>query len=172
VLEALRARVVAAALLGAIAVVVMLPAGASAATISSSYAIHGYEYFATTTQGRFAGTATGSSGDRAAWNAIVNHTPLTVTAGITGGSARLVTTRFVSIRGGFSGGSVRQTSAGANCTNQTYAVVGTLTNVTRSDSARRGTGRFVATLTHLRTRILGHCILYSARVVGTISLSF
>src|SRR5439155_12647740 len=64
-----------------------LPAGASAAQ-SFSDTITGHEYYATSTDGRFAGSAAGSlSGD---WHADVQHTPLciscTATATISGGS--------------------------------------------------------------------------------------
>ena len=56
--------------------------------------ISGHEYYATSTDGKFAGSASGAlPGD---WNADVRHTPLclscTPTATITGGSFLLVTT--------------------------------------------------------------------------------
>ena len=82
------------------------PALTLAASVSQSYAITGYEYYATSTQGRFAGTAAGSSGDTAAWNAVVNHTPLTTAAAITGGTADLATSNLVTLHGVFSGGTV------------------------------------------------------------------
>ena len=74
----------------ALAAAVALPATVLAATVSDTYTIRGAEYYATSTQGRFAGTASGNTGDTATWQATVNHTPLTDTATITGGSARLV----------------------------------------------------------------------------------
>jgi hypothetical protein len=144
----------------------------SAASISSSYTITGYEYYATSTQGRFAGTATGSSGDTGTWNAVVNHTPLTTTATITGGYADLVTSSLVSIHGTFASGSVTLVSQETGCGTQTYDVIGTLKKVRRSDSHRRGTGTFKATLTHYRTSFLGSCHVYSAKVDGVMSLSF
>jgi hypothetical protein len=156
----------------AMSMVVLVPATASAATVSSSYAVRGYEYYATSTQGRFSGTASGNTGDSASWNAVVNHTELTTTATITGGSASLLTSRLVYIQGSFAGGEVHLVDQPAGCSYQKYAVTGTLANVTRSDSSVTGTGSFVATLTHYRTRILGRCVVYSAGVAGTISLSF
>src|SRR5215211_7900666 len=120
---------------------------ASAATVSSSYDIFGYEYYATSTQGRFAGTATGSSGDSGTWNAVIDHTPLTTTATITGGYADLVTSNFVRIHGSFASGSATLVAEEEGCGTQTYDVVGKLKKVTRSDSHRRGTGTFEATLT-------------------------
>ena len=161
-----------AALPVALIVAMAFPISATAATVSDSYAIRGFEYFATSTQGRFAGKASGSSGDSAAWNAVVNHTPLTTTSTITGGAADLATSNGVLVRGQFSGGSVTQTGGFSGCTNQTYDVVGTLEPVTRSDSNRTGTGSFSATLTHYRTSIFGRCVVYSASVRGVITLSF
>src|SRR5215216_1147400 len=102
---------------------------ASAASISSSYAITGYEYYATSTQGRFAGTASGSSGDTGSWNAVINHTPLTTSATITGGSADLITSGLVSIHGTFASGSVTLVSQETGCGTQTYDVMGTLKKV-------------------------------------------
>jgi hypothetical protein len=151
---------------------IAFPTIAAAATLSESYAITGYEYYATSTQGRFAGTADGSSGDTAAWNAVVNHTPLTTTASITGGYADLATSNLVTVHGLFSGGTVRQTSGFSGCTNQTYEIAGSLKQVSRSDSNRRGKGTFTATLTHYRTSVLGSCVVYSASVEGVINLTF
>jgi hypothetical protein len=102
----------------------------------------------------------------------VDHTPLTDTASITGGYARLVTSRFVIVRGDFSGGSVTLTWRAAGCGNERFAVEGTLTNVRRSDSSAVGTGTFSATLTHYRAWLFGRCQTYSATVRGTIGLSF
>ena len=160
------------ALLSGLVVALLTPAVASAATVSSRYAISGYEYYATSTEGRFAGTASGSSGDSATWNAVVDHTPLTDTAVITGGYADLLTSKLVHIHGTLSGGQVSLAAQEPGCGTQVYAVVGTLTSVTRSDSHRRGTGSFSAMLTHYRTSLLGSCVVYSASVTGTIGLSF
>lgn len=151
---------------------VLIASPVAAATVSDRYAISGYEYYATSTQGRFAGTATGSSGDSATWNAVVNHTPLTTTATITGGSADLYSSNLVHVHGVFSGGTVTLASEEAGCGTQTYDVTGKLAKVTRSDSHRKGSGLFAATLTHYRTSVLGSCVAYSASVSGTITLSF
>lgn len=156
----------------ALALLVVLPSTALGATVSPSYSIRGAEYYATSTQGRFAGTASGTTGDSATWQATVDHTPLTDTATITGGYARLVTSRFVIVRGDFSGGDVTLTWRAAGCGNETFAVEGTLTNVRRSDSRAVGTGTFSATLTHYRVSLFGRCQTYSATVRGTIALRF
>jgi hypothetical protein len=156
----------------ALAVALVVPGIALAATVSSSYSIVGAEYYATRIEGRFAGTASGSTGDVATWEATVKHTPLTDKAHITGGTARLATSRLVVIRGEFSGGSVKLVHRAPGCGNETHAVTGTLKNVTRSDSNATGTGLFSATLTHYRTWLFGRCQTYSATVQGTIGLSF
>jgi len=156
--------------LSALALSLLVTSIAAAATVSSEYVLHGYEYYATSTQGRFAGTASGSSGDSATWNAVINHTQLTTTASITGGYADLATSNLVLIHGTFAGGTVELVSQQDGCGTQTYAVVGTLKKVTRSDTPRRGNGDFSATLTHYRISVLGACVVYSASVSGLITL--
>jgi hypothetical protein len=141
-----------------------------AATVSNQYLITGYEYYATSTQGRFAGTATGDTGDSATWRAVVDHTPLTTTATITGGYADLATSRLVLVHGTFVGGTLTLISQQDGCGTQTYNVVGTLGDVTTSDGRGFGKAEFDATLTHYRTWAFGSCITYSARVSGVIEL--
>jgi hypothetical protein len=150
-----------------------LPATASAA-VSSSYAFSGYEVWATSTVGTFAGTATGSSGDHAAWKAAIQHTVATIPVGyITGGYAQLLTSDLTTIRGTFSGGQLRLIDDGEGiCGNLTHKVRGTLTDVVRSDTGAVGTGLFTGRLVHYRVQILGSCIAYSASARGTISLYF
>lgn len=149
------------------------------ATAATTYSdtVSGVEYWATSTQGRFAGSASGSLPGY--WNATVDHTPLTLnatpTATITGGSFALAT--FLGgvstlITGTFlPGGTVNVINPGANCTNQTFAVDGALGDVGPWYSGT-GIGTFVITLTHYRTRILGTCVTYSASVRGSLSLTF
>ena len=156
----------------ALAAAVALPTTVLAATVSSTYTIRGAEYFATSTQGRFAGTASGNTGDSATWQATVNHTPLTDTADITGGTARLVTSRLVVLQGYFSGGKVKLLDRATGCGTETFSVKGSLVDVTRSDSSAVGSGEFKATLTHYRASIFGVCRTISATVRGTIELSF
>ena len=156
----------------ALALAMVVPGTVQAATVSDTYTIRGAEYYATSTQGRFAGTASGNTGDSATWQATVNHTPLTDTATITGGSARLATSRLVVVRGTFSGGDVTLINRAPGCGTETYAVNGTLEDVTRSDSSAVGTGDFSATLTHYRASLFGTCRTISATVRGTISLDF
>src|SRR5215831_1699782 len=68
----------------------LLAAGSAGAAISPAYAVTGLEVAATSTQGTFVGTGTGSTGDTLAWSAVVQHTLLSTNpatpATITGGS--------------------------------------------------------------------------------------
>lgn len=157
------------------ALVLCMPAGALAAQTYND-TISGYEYYATSTDGRFAGSAAGSlPGD---WHAVVQHTPLcsscTPTATITGGSFSLATVlNYVPtlVTGKFVGGTVQVTNAGPRCTNQTFAVNGILGSVGPWYSGS-GSGVFSATLTHYRYRLFGNCVTYSASINGTLSLTF
>jgi hypothetical protein len=147
---------------------------AATATAAQTYndRISGYEYAFTSTEGRFAGSASGAL--PGFWETDVRHTPLclscTPTATITGGSFSLATGSGV-VSGTFTGGTVQVINPGANCTNQTFAVKGPLGAIGRG-SAGSGTGLFSATLTHFRHRIFGSCVSYAASVNGTLSLTF
>ncbi len=147
---------------------------AAAATAAQTYndTISGHEYYFTSTEGRFAGTASGALPGY--WDARVKHTPLclscTPTATITGGSFSLATNSTL-VSGTFTGGTVQVTNPGANCTNQTFTVNGVLGAVGWW-SGGSGTGLFSATLTHYRHRIFGSCVSYAASVKGTLSLTF
>ena len=149
----------------------------AAATAAQTYndTISGYEYAFTSTDGKFAGTASGAL--PGSWNADVRHTPLclscTPTATITGGSFSLATMHngvpaFVS--GAFVGGTVRVTNVGSNCSNQTFAINGILGNVGWW-SRGSGRGTFRVTLTHYRHSVFGRCLTYGASVRGTLSLT-
>jgi hypothetical protein len=155
----------------AVLVVCSIPSSAFAAQTYND-TLRGHEYFFTSTDGRFAGHATGDLSG--AWDADVQHTPLclacTPTATITGGSFTLAMTYSV-VSGRFTGGTVQVMNRGANCTNQTFDVEGDLGNVGPWNGGS-GTGRFSAILTHYRYRIFGVCITYAATVNGRLSLSF
>ena len=156
----------------ALAVVVLCSATSALAAQSYSDTIRGHEYFFTSTDGRFAGYASGDL--PGAWNADVRHTPLclscTPTATITGGSFSLATT-YTLVTGTFTGGTVQVINRGANCTNQTFDVEGDLGDVGHWYSGT-GTGTFSAILTHYRHSIFGTCVTYGATVNGTLSLTF
>jgi hypothetical protein len=160
-------------LVAALACLVAPATAAAAQTYNDT--ISGFEYAFTSTDGRFAGTASGAL--PGSWDADVQHTPLclscTPTATITGGSFSLATARNgfpALISGAFVGGTVQVTNVGSSCTNQTFAVNGILGNVGWWSSGS-GSGTFTATLTHLRRSILGHCVTYGASVRGTLSLT-
>ena len=131
---------------------------------------------ATTTEGHFTGTATGSL--PGGWYIDVKHQQLSGTwtpVAITGGSFKLETAINywpTTVYGSFTGGTVQQTSGFSGCSNQTYRVMGNLASV-GTGTSRSGYGSFSATLTHYRTSIwwLG-CVVYSASVSGSVSLTF
>jgi hypothetical protein len=161
--------VLAAALLAALA----MPATAQAA-VSRSYSFSGYEVWATSTVGTFAGTATGSSGDLATWRAAIEHTVVVSPTGeITGGYAELLTSDLTRVRGTFSKGTLTLVSEGSgSCGTLTHEVEGKLVNVVRSDTGAVGKGKLKGILTHYRISLFGQCFAYSASARGTISLAF
>lgn len=163
-----------------VALVVLAAATASIAPAATTAAaashdtVRGYEYFATSTEGRFAGTASGRL--PGTWNVDVQHTALCLscpgTATITGGRFSLVTVANHLpdlFRGSFSGGTVQVMDPGAGCTNQKFAVDGILGNV-HGWFTGTGSGTFTATLTHFRHSIFGRCVTYAASIRGTLAL--
>ena len=103
----------------------------------------------------------------------MDHTPLGTSATISGADFHLATGlhgRLTAVTGDFTGGTVTQLSGFTGCVNQRYAVNGVLGDV-GFGSVGSGTGTFVATLTHYRTKIFGHCVTYSASVSGSLSLA-
>jgi len=154
----------------------LTPLTALAATTKIYHdSVGGVEVYATTTEGRFTGQASGKL--PGLWYADVIHTPLSSSAAatISGGAFDLTTSlnnQPTLITGRFSGGTVMQTGGFSGCTNQTYAVDGTLSNVGVYGRPDRGKGTFVATLTHYRVSILGHCLIYGASIGGLVTLNF
>lgn len=162
-----------AALLVAVVVAGVVPATAVTASRQSD-TISGYEYWATSTDGKFAGTASGALAG--GWSADVRHTALCLscapTATITGGSFSLLTVIHAipqRVSGLFTGGTVQVVNRGIRCTNQTFAINGILSKVA-SWSGGSGNGTFAVTLTHYRHSAFGSCITYGASVNGTLSL--
>jgi hypothetical protein len=126
--------------------------------------VKGIEIVARHTRGTFVGYSTGALPGE--WTAVVEHTPLSPNATITGGTLRLVTgregaTRTLTAR--FTGGTITNTRPGADCTDQTFRVVGKLTPFTGERS-----GTFSVTLTHYRHAFLGFCVSYFATTTGTL----
>jgi hypothetical protein len=153
------------------AAVALVTAGSAAAATTYTDSISGHEYTATSTQGRFAGTASGNLPGY--WNATVDHTPLSTSATITGGDLYLATYLNgapATVTGDFTGGTVNQTSGYSGCVNQQYAVIGYLGSV-GFGSTGTGTGTFTGTLTHYRTKIFGYCTTYSASITGSLTVA-
>jgi hypothetical protein len=71
----------------------------------------------------------------------------------------------------YHGGRITTIDPGAGCTNQRYRVTGTLENVATTTTSG-GSGNFAVTLTHYRYSLFGHCVIYKARVAGTVSFSY
>ena len=155
-----------------------LPAGAAAAPASTSFAISGNEYAFTSTVGSFAGAGSGNAGDRAIWNTSVQHDPLgSVPTYVNGGSFQMATVSPTghadSVSGTFvnHGGMITTLSTGRNCKNQRFLVTGTLQNVATTTSSG-GSGTFSVVLTHYRVSLFGQCLIYNARVVGTVGFTY
>jgi len=148
------------------------------AAASSTYTewIHGGELpNATPTEGQFVGEATGSFAGT--WYIDVKHQDLSHhPAYITGGSFRLNTLINGwpdAIHGSFTPwhGTVSQLSGFSGCTNQRFSVHGELYGV--GPESENGSGTFSATLTHYRANLwFAGCVVYSASVTGTVSLTF
>ncbi|HEY6835151.1 MAG TPA: hypothetical protein VI142_01665 [Gaiellaceae bacterium] len=158
--------------------VLALPTVASARPASTTFAVVGYEYAFTQTVGSFAGPATGNAGDTGLWNATVQHDPLgSMPTWINGGTFAMTTVgsggHLDFVDGDFihHGGTITTLDPGANCTNQRFLVAGALDHV-RTRTTSGGTGNFSVVLTHYRRSLLGHCLIYKARVVGTVGFSY
>ena len=168
-MKALHTRIAAAVLVASL--VVLVPARAVAETKTYRFNISGTEVSATSTTGRFVGTASGSA--LGTWYAEVVHAPLGGGVGAqvdirSGGSFGMALDQaepaYV-VSGQFSGGTITVLDSGARCTNQVYEVKGVLRNVSVT-----GTGHFDAKLTHHRKSVLGRCWLYAATVGGAVTL--
>jgi hypothetical protein len=144
----------------------IFPATATAGTKTYTYSVWGTEVYATSTTGRFVGTTTGDA--TGTWYAEVLHDPLNPHGKITGGSFGMLLNKAepaYTVSGHFWSGFVEQRDPGENCTNQRYAVNGSLDNVTVTR-----TGTFQVTLTHYRRAFFGKCRLYAATVSGMVTL--
>ncbi len=155
-----------------------LPAAASATPASTSFKIVGYEYAFTSTLGSFAGKGVGDAGDSAAWNANVKHDRLGSVPTYVNGGSFAMTSRSAggaidAVTGTLSyhGGTIATLKRGANCTNQQYRVTATLEDVLTTTSLG-GSGELAVTLTHFRVRLFGRCVIYKARVAGTVSFTY
>ncbi len=159
------------------AAVAAWPAGAVAAPASATFAVKGLEIAFTSTSATFSGVGTGTEGDKAAWTTSLTRTRFT-SAGqstITGGTLSMKTfspswtTDWVT--GTVGGGFVQKTSGFAGCTNETFAVTVSLTDVA-TKTTTDGTGAFSGELTHRRTMIFGACRIYAATITGQVTFDY
>jgi hypothetical protein len=152
--------------------VALATAGVAAAATTYSDSVSGFEYSATSTQGKFTGTASGAL--PGGWAATVNHTALNPSATVTGGDMSLATVlngTAALVQGAVYGGAVdRLNPYATGCVNQYYGVRLTLVNVT-VNGAGSGTGSFAGTLTHYRRSVLGTCLTYSATISGSLTVT-
>jgi hypothetical protein len=81
------------------------------------------------------------------------------------------TSHVDSVTGTFDGGTITTLSTGPNCTNQRFLVEGTLRDVATTTTSG-GSGDFSAVLTHFRISLFGRCVIYSARVAGTVTFRY
>jgi hypothetical protein len=158
------------------AVLAALPAAAEAAPASTTFQVQGAEIAFTSTRGTFVGRGLGSAGDRSAWKAVVDHTPLSsLPATITGGRFTMATLSSTStpdfVVGNFTGGTIAVVDPGLGCTNQTFDVSGDVGGVTTTTTSG-GSGSFDVLLTHYRVRLFGRCVSYAATVTGTASFAY
>ena len=154
------------------AVALATPGVATAATTYTD-SVYGFEYSATSTQGKFTGTAYGAL--PGAWAATVNHEVLNPSGAVTGGDMSLATALTGTptlVDGDVTGGAVTRNNLGSTgCVNQYYGVYLTLGNVT-ANGAGNWWGSFGGTLTHHRRSVFGTCVTYSATINGTLTVSF
>ena len=163
---------------GATAAALALPGSGVAAPASTSFTITGYEYAFTQTAGSFAGPGVGNMGDMIGWNALVEHDPLgSSPTYVNGGFFEIVSHSpdgsFDAVLGSivYHSGTITTLDTGAGCTNQQYLVTGGLNDVTTTTTTS-GTGTFKVTLTHYRVSVFGRCLIYKARVNGTVSIMY
>lgn len=134
--------------------------------------VTGAEYYASSTEGRFGGAATGAL--PGTWYIDVFHTALSPNATITGGTFSLSTVMSgqpTTITGDFASGTVIQNRT-SGCGNQTYQISGNLVKIGPQNSSHSGNGTFNGTLTHYRYSFYGSCVIYSASVTGQVTLNF
>jgi hypothetical protein len=148
--------------------------------------VSGFEMYATSSQGRFLGTATGQgeNGVSGAWSIVVDHSSLDPCwrqswtdpcAYVTGGSFSLAATNPGLITGTFDPpvkgvNAIVLGETGPNCTTQLFKITDSLSNV--GTGTQRGHGSFVGYLWHHRHWVWGRCVTYSATVQGTVVLDF
>jgi hypothetical protein len=183
-----------AALLATLVLAVVGATSAEAAETPHDTNVGGFECYATSTEGRFSGTAVGTGQHPlwGAWAIVVQHSSLdpcfnpvrlgqkcaTLTGGTfslaeTSPSRELVSGSFDNL---LQAEQADQTNAIAvlqtgPCTDESFSIADGLYNVGPNDP-QVGRGTFSATLTHHRRSVFGRCITYAATVSGHVMLIF
>jgi hypothetical protein len=114
----------------------------------------------------FAGTATGSTGDRGFWQARLAHDPLAACSvcAVNGGTFTMTTNDGSRVTGTFVGGSLAMTSQAAGCGQQQFTVDGAL-------STSIGPLTLSGVLTQYRFAFRGTCVAVAAVLQGTLGYS-
>lgn len=156
--------------------------------------VSGFEFYATSTEGRFSGTATGTGahGLWGAWAIVVQHTSLDPCfqpvrlgqscATLTGGTFSLAETSpsLELVSGNFDNFLQAENAGQTNaiavlqtgpCTDESFSIADGLKSVGPNDP-HVGTGTFAATLTHHRRSVFGRCITYAATVSGHVTMIY
>ncbi|MDQ6920078.1 MAG: hypothetical protein M3170_00550 [Candidatus Dormibacteraeota bacterium] len=190
----MKALKLAATLLSTLVLATIGATSAEAATPHGTV-VSGFEFYATSTQGRFSGTATGQvpNGVSGAWAIVVDHTSLdpcfskdlgTPCAFVTGGSFSLAETSpaVQLITGQFDNLSevpATQTNqiqllegSAVKCTDQHFKIKDGLRNVGTGSQRSSEGSYFEGDLWHHQKSFWGRCITYAATVQGTVVLTF
>jgi hypothetical protein len=154
-----------------LAAVALVFAAAASAAPSPMYQLGGIEV--AVPQGNvspFAGLAFGSTGDRASWQASVEHDSLAncaapgTSCGITGGTFTLTSNNGSQLAGKFLSGTLALTSQAPGCGRQQFAV-------TAAAYTESGPQDFAGVLTHYRFPYRGQCRTIAATIQGTLTQS-
>jgi hypothetical protein len=182
---AMKALKLAATLLSTLVLTAIGATSAQASTHSSG--VSGFEFSATSTEGRFAGTAAGDLSG--AWDIWVKHTDLgfcfnhpSDPCTINDGTFRLAVTNTPEvITGRFNNRQQTpppdnriQRLSGGNCKNEVFFITDNLNSVGAIGSQQTGTGTFTAWLTHhwKEDPFFHRCFIVGATVQGNVKLNF
>jgi hypothetical protein len=166
----------------------------SAAATEHTTLVSGFEMYATSSQGRFSGTATGQgqNGVSGGWSIVVDHSSLDpcfrmrlgeTCATVSGGSFTLTETSptVELITGQFDSpgevvppqtNQIQLLNRGDNCTTQLFKITDGLKNVGTGSQRSSSGSSFVGYLWHHQRSFWGRCITYAATVQGTVVLNF
>jgi hypothetical protein len=168
---------------------VLTAIGATSAQASTPHwsGVSGFEFSATATEGRFAGTAAGDLSG--AWDIWVKHTdlgscfnhpsdPCTINDGtfrlVVTSPAQVVTGRFDNRSQTAPPDNRIQRLSGGNCKDEVFFITDNLNSVGTIGSQHTGTGTFTAWLTHhwKEDPFFHRCFIVGATVQGNVKLIF